>query len=169
MKKIILCGFILLCLVLLLPHEASAVETSGTFGDDLTWVFDETTGTLTISGNGSMGDMDYPPWDDHDENILHVIVEEGVTTIGHSAFHGLTVLEDVVLPDSLQEIGSYAFDTCRKLTKITLPDGVSKFGSYAFRRSGLEEVTIPKAATEVGYGRSDDPQSCHGSGIRNVQ
>ena len=32
MKKIMLCGFILLCLALLLPHEASAVETSGTCG-----------------------------------------------------------------------------------------------------------------------------------------
>lgn len=159
MKKALVCLLFVLCLVLVSSQEVSAVGTNGTFGEGLSWVFEESTGTLTISGNGSMGDMDYPPWDDHDENILHVIVEEGVTTIGHSAFLGLTVLEDVVLPDSLKEIGSYAFDTCRKLTKITLPDGITKFGTAVFRNSGLEEVTIPKAAKEVGYAMFDSCQS----------
>ena len=39
-KKALLCGLVLLCMVFLWPHEASAMETSGTCGENLTWEYD---------------------------------------------------------------------------------------------------------------------------------
>ena len=58
MKKLLTVLFSLLLVAVLLPfvlHAASAdSETSGKCGDDLTWTFDEETGTLKIEGSGSM-------------------------------------------------------------------------------------------------------------------
>ena len=59
MKKINKAILVLLALIMLLsivPITASAATTSGTCGENLTWTFDETTGILTISGEGEMRD-----------------------------------------------------------------------------------------------------------------
>ena len=65
--------------------------SSGTTGD-CTWTLDDN-GTLTISGNGAMGDYDYDydyycseaPWG-YDYYIKSVVIENGVTSIGRYAF-----------------------------------------------------------------------------------
>ena len=57
---------------------------SGTTGD-CKWSFDEDTGTLTISGNGEMGDYNdnnSAPWYLYKDLIKEVIIENGVTSIG---------------------------------------------------------------------------------------
>ena len=55
-------------------------DNSGTTGD-CTWTFDESTGILTISGNGEMGGG--MPWYDYDSQIKKVIIQDGVTSIGY--------------------------------------------------------------------------------------
>ena len=44
---------------------------SGSCGDNLIWVFDEETGTLTISGTG---EMTSPPWDYYNSQIVSVTI-----------------------------------------------------------------------------------------------
>ena len=56
---------------------------------NITWSFDASTGTLTISGNGPMQDYaskKETPWYSSRSKIRKVVVEEGITRIGSYCF-----------------------------------------------------------------------------------
>ena len=85
------------------------------------------------------------------EEISHVTIEEGVTSIGEEAFFACKGLASIVLPDSVTNIGDWAFSGCSGLTSITIPDSVTSIGSSAFRGcTGLTSITIPDSVTSVG-------------------
>jgi len=70
-------------------------------------------GTLTVSGNGAMKDWWYDaPWSDIGGNITNVVIYDGVTNIGITAFAYCPNLTSVSIPGSVQTIGSYAFWVC---------------------------------------------------------
>ena len=98
---------------------ADDVIASGTCGDNLTWTLDNQ-GTLTVSGTGAMksfNDMSAPsPWHDYCSSIITVIILEGATSIGSSAFSNCSSLTSVTIPDSVTSIGSNAFAGCDGLT-----------------------------------------------------
>lgn len=108
MKKLLL-----LLLFTLLPIMANADER-GTCGENLTWTYEETTKTLTISGNGAMDDFrDYNiPWYQHRKSITTVTIEDGVTSIGNWAFGYCDNLNTIIIPNSLLSIGTYSFWQC---------------------------------------------------------
>ena len=84
------------------------------------------------------------------ENLQHLYFEEGITHIGSYAYYGSEhVLSDIHLPSTLESIGSAAFYENATLTSIEIPEGVSSIGNFAFSKSGLTEVTIPKAITTL--------------------
>ena len=124
--------------------SAEDVATSGTCGENLTWAFDEPTGTLTISGTGDMTDSFW-----NNQNIKAVIMEEGVTTICDDAFNACRALESVIIPNSVTKIGSNAFASCEVLTSVTIPNTITAIGEKAFWNSGLESVTIPDSITQI--------------------
>ena len=91
MKKI-LC--LILCLMMILPAVPSLAYTidSGTCGTGLTWTLSDD-GTLTISGSGAMrdyssddGETSTAPWFTHAVDINNIVIENGMTHIGDSAF-----------------------------------------------------------------------------------
>ena len=163
MKKrflsILLTAVLLLCAVPLglgLVDTAYAAETanSGTCGDNVTWRLSDD-GTLTISGTGKMKDYnDYnncAPWDSVRSQVKSVVIEDGVTRIGISAFKNCDALTDVTIPGSVIRIEDYAFSDCSALTSVTIPDGVTYIGSYAFSDcDSLASVTIPGSVTKIG-------------------
>ena len=130
--------------------DSSAEVTSGTTGD-CTWTLDGT--KLTISGNGAIADYDSSkpsPWE---RSITEVIIENGVTSIGHYAFRYCTSLTSITIPNSVTSIGRYAFWECTSLTSITIPDSVTSIGPYAFVGcSSLTSITIPNSVTYIGDG-----------------
>ena len=130
------------------PTEAPVEESS------MDWSFDETTGTLTITGTGPMEDYrlsNHAPWYAVKDIVRTVVVDDNITTIGDYAFHGFDALTEIVLPDSLTAIGSYAFLNCDILTNIAIPDGVTSIGGSAFSRcKSLKSLTIPDSVTSVG-------------------
>lgn len=106
-----------------ITRESNSVGAtySGTTGD-CTWKYDDTTNTLTISGNGAMGDyIDIvQPWRLYVVSIEHVDIRSGVTYIGKNAFDQLHHLKSVNISDSVKNIGECAFWRCVKLTKISV-------------------------------------------------
>ena len=122
MKKILSVILSIILIVSVFPLGVFSItafgETSGTTGD-CTWSLDGT--TLTISGNGKMGNYtssSSAPWG---KAITEAIIEDGVTSIGNCAFYNCTSLTSTTIPDSVTSIGYYAFYNCTGLESITLP------------------------------------------------
>ena len=113
---------------------------SGTCGNDLRWLFDNT-GTLTISGKGEMEnyayeddkiDSHFTPWNNFRSTINRVIIENGVTSIGDYAFYGCDYLMDIEIAQDVARIGWATFDGCTRLTRIEIPESVTTIDNYAF-------------------------------------
>ncbi|MBD5142631.1 MAG: leucine-rich repeat domain-containing protein [Ruminococcus sp.] len=149
-----------------IPQETNLIsdyigENHYTCGKNVTWNFDETTATLTISGTGEMRDFGYDsygcyplsaPWNNLQADIKTVVIENGVTTIGEEAFKSCTALESITIPDSVTRIGNLAFSGCIALQSVTIPEHVIEIGSWAFDEcTALESITIPEHVTEIGY------------------
>ena len=122
--------------------------------DNLTWKLYED-GTLNISGKGAMKDYnsdDNPsPASQKKDSVKKVVIEDGVTSIGDSAFSYCSSLTNITIPDSVTSIGDSAFSGCWDLTSITIPDSITTIGESAFSGcSGLTSITIPNSVTSIG-------------------
>ncbi|MGI6265294.1 MAG: leucine-rich repeat protein, partial [Acutalibacteraceae bacterium] len=143
--------------VTLTPVEGA--DASGTCGDNLTWNYNSSTKTLTISGTGAMADYTLftrAPWNTYHSSITTVTISNSVTSIGDYAFYNCTGMTSVTIPDSVTRIGNSAFYYCTKLTSITIPDSVTSIGNYAFYNcTKLTSITIPDSVTSMGSGAFD--------------
>ncbi len=95
-------------------HYGEAIESESDSGvsGDLSWVYDSTTGTLTLSGTGDMANYSSAsetPWSEMLTEITTLVIPEGVTGIGSYAFNGATSLTELDLPQSIVSIGVDAF------------------------------------------------------------
>lgn len=136
MKKRVISLLLALCMVLaMFPVTAFAAEivNSGTCGDNLTWTRDDE-GTLVITGTGAMANYSdsETPWSSCGGNIKAVVIHNGVTSIGSSAFYGCSSLTSVTIPDSVTSIEGYTFYSCSSLTDITLSESLDYIAPYAF-------------------------------------
>ena len=79
------------------------------------------------------------------------MIEDGVTSIGNSAFFYCTSLTSITIPNSVTSIEPYAFYNCNSLTSITIPNSVTSIGNFAFSDcSSLTSITIPDSVTSIG-------------------
>ena len=122
--------------------------------DNLTWKLYED-GTLNISGKGAMKDYnsdDNPsPASQKKDSVKKVVIEDGVTSIGDSAFSYCSSLTNITIPDSVTSIGDSAFSGCWDLTSITIPDSVTSIGNSSFSYCiSLTSITIPNSVTSIG-------------------
>ena len=100
-----------------------AMTLSGNCGKDfaLTWVFNPETKTLTISGRGELTEnYTFRTAALKAENI---VLNNGMTAIGASAFEGCDLLNEIVVPASVTAIWEYAFSQCTNLESITILNG----------------------------------------------
>ena len=137
---------------LLEQTNGTAVKT-GNCGDNLTYSLDDA-GTLTISGTGAMYDYNATPPNNispwfQNLNIARVILNDGVSSVGASAFRGCYKIPTVSLPNSLTSIGYDAFDGCSGITDITLPQNLSEIGGYAFGSVNFTSIEIPDSVTSI--------------------
>ena len=122
----------------------------GKCGANATWHYDTATGTLTISGTGAIADYGIAapaPWSKLRADIQTVVVEDGITAIGNSAFAACTKLQTITLADSVTSIGESAFNGSDVFTEISL-EKVTAVGKSAFSGcAGLKEVSLPNVVS----------------------
>ena len=127
--------------------HCSITTDSGTTGD-CQWTFDESTGTLTISGNGKIANV---PWKIYNFLIKNIVIEDGVTSICDYAFNECKNLTSITIPNSVTSIGKSAFEGSSNLTSIKISDSVTSIGDDAFNGcSSLTSITIPNSVTSIG-------------------
>ena len=80
-----------------------------------------------------------------------IIIPDGVTKIGWSAFSVCSGLTSVVIPNSVTSIEPFAFRGCRGLTSIVIPNSVTSIKESAFGDCcGLTSIVIPNSVTSIG-------------------
>ena len=138
--------------------SASEVAT-GKCGENITWSLDSD-GVLTISGEGEMdgngGSANYLytyrhwSYSEYASQIKEVIIEEGVTFIGPSAFGNVEKtsnkvaypnLKKITLPSTIEVIGQAAFHAT-VIENLTVPENVKEIWPYAYQYSLIEKVKI---------------------------
>lgn len=106
------------------------------------------------------------------KNLVNVVFNNGVTTIGDFAFMGCEKLTAVEVPDTVNKMGACVFSSCKELTKakvsknspvtgntfksctklkdVTIPEGVENIGVYAFTDcSSLETIKLPSTLKSI--------------------
>lgn len=121
----------------LLPTVTWAADNDCSAAGDgsVTWKYDADTTTLTISGTGAMKDyasVNVTPWNSYKAKTKTIIIGEGVTRVGNSAFASHTALTSVSLPATLESIGQKAFMATRNLAAIDIPAKVSTIETGVF-------------------------------------
>ncbi|MCR5137683.1 MAG: leucine-rich repeat protein [Oscillospiraceae bacterium] len=162
-----------------------ADPTSGTCGENLTWTLDEN-GLLTISGTGAMDDYSASnpaPWG---TGAGKVIIEDGVTSIGSSAFDGCSNLSEVKVSSTVEEIGKNAFRGCTSLSKVSYDSDADHWEaiqigsgndlltdtqiSYPAHNHSWSGWTVVRAATCTGTGTEQRTCSyCRKTEERTIQ
>ena len=145
---------IYILLIALLMGLSANAEESGTCGPDLRWHLTDNA-VLTISGKGKMYDYSYDnraPWDNYNKRIIkRIIIGDGITTIGSSAFRNCFALNSVTIPNSVRTIGEAAFEYCSALTSVTIPNSVTEIGGDAFSKcTNLQKVNIGNSVKTIG-------------------
>lgn len=79
-----------------------------------------------------------------------VIIPDGVTTIGNTAFDSMHHIKKIVVPNSVKVIEYNAFNACTGLEEIVLPEGIKTIERSAFFMcESLKEVVIPKSCESI--------------------
>lgn len=130
------CDSIVTLHIIEIEDPAPCLKASGTCGaegDNLTWTL-SCDSVLTISGTGAMYEYYWnTPWMEYKDEVRYVIVEEGVTTIGATAFRDFIHLRQCSLPSTLISIGEEAFCFCFQLMSVDIPQScttISGWGAF---------------------------------------
>ena len=154
--------------ILFAVMPATAATYRGSCGNDASWTLEDH--TLRISGSGATTDFispgninaTYPGWHKHKDDIYHVIIEDGITSIGDFSFYKYNKLESAILPEGLTRIGNFTFSGCLSLKGIKLPETTETIGDpllnynnngFSFSNcQSLEEITLPEGLKTISGG-----------------
>ena len=129
-------------------------DASGSCGENVTYSFVSSTGTLTISGTGDMNDYVYAsqaPW--YYLSIKKVVINNGVTSIGDYAFDGCTGLTSMTVeatnpPSSADIVSNYnipLYVPAGSVDAYKAADEWKKFTNIqAIPATGVKEATAEK-------------------------
>ena len=143
-KRWLFCLLTMMLLTVLLAMPAAAEQFSGNCGENVSWVLDDETGVLTVTGEGEMVLPNLNYWSDYLEEVLTIIIEDGITSIGNNAFNGFSKLTSVQIPNSVTKIGISAFSGCENLAELSLPDSIKEIERSAFNNCRkLRSIILP--------------------------
>lgn len=99
--------------------------------------------SLTVPGN--IRNIGYQVFASCD--IRELMIEEGVESIGESAFGWNKHLSKVILPESLRQIDYWAFVHCLQLEEIVVHENCKTISQDAFLGcDNLKRIIIPKGS-----------------------
>ena len=121
------------------------------------------TGELTISGNGKTKGFSYltPILSSYKSEIVKVVVEEGVTSLGNYMFYEYTEIQEVSLPESIETMGRNVFYKTEQLDTLyynciscECNGWVNDEGSYytLFKNSGLKNIVFGSKVKKIPAG-----------------
>ena len=161
MRKYKLPALIALCLAAILVLSScaptgtgkKASNASGVLGENITWEYDASTKTLTVSGNGDMKALTSSadiPWAAANMSAETLIVEDGILSICDYAFYGFGALKTVALPEGLTSIGKLSFAFCGALETISFPSTLTSVGESAFEWcASLKSINVGSRLTAL--------------------
>jgi len=91
------------------------------------------------------------------DRLVSVIIEEGVTSIGQSAFQDCRYLASVTIPSTIVATNAAniqrMFMNCESLSSVTIAEGIGVIGTNMFNGcASLASITIPASVTSIGAG-----------------
>ena len=131
-------------------------------GDNVWFTFDDSTGTVTISGTGDMWDYYEDGWDAKKEHknplpnirgIRKIVFSDGITSVSDLLllnYNDRYMIESISFGKNIKRIGYSAFENCRNLTSITFPESLEEIGDQSFIGCGLISIVIPDSVKKAG-------------------
>ena len=105
-----------------------------------------------IKNYADFSSYSYSPFYDIRSQITSFTFGNSVEYIPSYLCYGMTHLQSIVIPEGVTSIGSSAFDDCSSLTSITIGNSVTSIGNFAFYDcSSLTSISIPNSVTSIGY------------------
>ena len=130
---------------------ACASAQEGSCGSRVTWTFDASTGTLHLTGEGWMSSRCNVS-DEIQSLVKTVVVHEGITSVGNSAFMDWTEMTSFFIADSVTKIEQRAFVRCYSLSSVAFGQNLRTIESRAFDSCGsLTTVSIPDSVTSIQW------------------
>ena len=106
--------------------------------------------TLIYSGTGYVYSADLAPEDVRNQ-VKHVIVEAGITSLPAFFMHDSKNLETATLPEGLNSLQMGSFEGCENLRSVNIPSTVTSIGSDVFRNcKSLVSVQLPANLKTIG-------------------
>ena len=144
-----------------LRAEFAEIVYAGTCGPDATWRYNMRNQTITIRGTGWIDDYKTvgsifttlttnTPWSELSDKIKHVVVCEGITSLGTDAFWGCENLETVKLPSTCTNYGYSTFSNCPKLKEVVVA-ATSVFQANEYSFCNYDSCTLYVPAGYVDY------------------
>ncbi len=108
------------------------------------WSFDKYSGTLIISGAGSVGkfsSLEDRPWHKFADDIRVCIVKSGIQNVPNQCFARLANVTTVILEDGVSSMGQDSFAYMTNLTAMYIPSSVKTVSQgMAYNSNGLSTV-----------------------------
>ena len=97
-----------------------AIAKNGMCGKEntLKWTYEDKSKTLTINGTGELTE-NYTFGIEAPTQMKSLIIGNEVTSIGDSAFYGMTTINHLIIGGNVDSIGDYAFAECKNFDDIT--------------------------------------------------
>lgn len=125
--------------------QLGELANSGTVMDwqenEISYVFDPDTKTMTLSGAGEINGTHTKQLFELLKQAKRVVIEDGITAIGYDAFSGRW--DYSVYP--------YVHDEYSNIQEISLPDSLTRISVYAFKGTAISSICIPANVAEISY------------------
>lgn len=132
-NKRLICFITAVALIISGVLSISLTAVAGT----VSFTYEPESATLTVKGSGDIldykeNDLKSRPWNVYRDETKHIVISDGITSVGSYSFAQFKYTQTVELPNSVKSIGEASFAGCNKLLELTVPDSVETVGDYAF-------------------------------------